>query len=169
MHLETIAVYWESKVKIYSITLVTDLSMLRLTYPIETTEKVGKSLTVLEDSVQRFELVTQDNVDAARSQVNLFIRRSKQKAVKEESVKLRNELQAKVILDSHVELVYLHGPHFQDRFGIVEIVFSALKSGKIEILAAGCAGTTIYIALPHGQGEPANQVLRNTFIIPTTG
>ena len=44
MHLETIAVYWESKVKIYSITLVTDLSMLRVTYPIETTEK-GRKIT----------------------------------------------------------------------------------------------------------------------------
>lgn len=166
--METIAVYWESKVKIYSITLVTDLSMLRLTYPIETTEKVGKALAVLEDSALRFELVTQDNVDATRSQVNLFIRRSKPKALKEESVKLRNELQAKVTLDSPVELVYLHGPHFQDRFGIVEIVFSALKSGNIEIIAAGCAGTTIYIALPHKQGESASQILQKTFIIPTT-
>ena len=167
MHLETIAVYWESKVKVYSITLVTDLSMAQLTFPIENTEKVGKYLAGLEDSVQRFELVTQDSVDAARSQVNLFIRQSKQKAVKEVSGKLRNELQVKVTLDSPVELIYLHGPHFQDRFGIVEIVFSALKSGSIEIIAAGCAGTTIYIALPHGQGEPASQILRNTFIIPT--
>lgn len=165
--METIAVYWESKVKVYSITHVSDLSMVQLTYPIETTEKVGKALAALEDSVQRFELVTQDNVDAGRSRVNFFIRRPRQKAVKGVSKEWKEELQVDVTLNSSVELIYLHGPHFQDRFGIVEIAFSALKAGSIEIIAAGCAGTTIYLALPKDQGVPARQILRNTFIIPT--
>ena len=167
MHLETIAVYWESKVKVYSITLVTDLSMAQLSFPIENTEKVGKYLAGLEDSVQRFELVTQDYVDSTHSQMNLFYDQTKQKKAEVTIGKWADQMQAKVILTSPLELVYLHGPHFQDRFGIVEIVFSALKSGSIEIIAAGCSGTTIYIALPHGQGEPASQILRNTFIIPT--
>ena len=167
--METIAVYWESKVKVYSITHVTDLSMVRLTFPFKTTEKVGKALATLEDSVQRFELVTQDYVNSTASQFNLFVRRSKQKIVKEAFAQWGDELQAKVTLDSPVELIYLHGPHFQDRFGIVEIAFSALKSCNIEIIAAGCAGTTIYVALPYKQGESASQILRDTFIIPTAG
>lgn len=167
--MQTIAVYWESKVKVYSITHVTDLSMVRLTFPLKATEKVGKELTDLEDSVQRFELVTQDCVNSTLSQFNLFIRRSKQEMAKGILTNLGTKLQTKITLNSPVELIYLHGPHFQDRFGIVEVAFSALKSGNIEIIAAGCAGTTIYIALPHKQGESASQILRDTFIIPTAG
>lgn len=166
--MQTIAVYWESKVKVYSITHVTDLSMVRLTFPLKATEKVGKALTDLEDSVQRFELVTQDCVNSTLSQFNLFIRRSKQEMAKGILTNLATKLQTKITLNSPVELIYLHGPHFQDRFGIVEVAFSALKSGNIEIIAAGCAGTTIYIALPHKQGESASQILRKTFIIPIT-
>lgn len=165
--METIAVYWESKVKVYSITHVSELSMVQLTYPVETTEKVGKALAALGESVPRFELVTQDNLDSGHSQLNVFIRRSEQKPVKGVSEEWRDELQVNVTLNSSVELIYLHGPHFQDRFGIVEIAFSALKAGSIAILAAGCAGTTIYLALPEKQGVPACEILRNTFIIPT--
>ena len=167
MFLETIAVYWESKVKVYTVTHVTDLSMARFIYPSNCTEELGKTLMALEDSVQRFELVTQDYIDSTHSQMNLFFAITKQKKAEVTIGKLADQMQAKVTFTSPLELVYLHGPHFQDRFGIADITFSALKGDNIEIIAAGCAGTTIYIAVPHKQAHPATRILRETFIIPT--
>jgi len=167
MFLETIAVYWESKVKVYTVTHVTDLSMACLIYPSNGTEELGKTLMALEDSVQRFELVTQAYLDSTHSQMNLFYDQTKQKKVAVTIGSWADRMQATITLTSPLELVYLHGPHFQDRFGIADITFSALKGGNIEIIAAGCAGTTIYIAVPHKQARPATRILRETFIIPT--
>ncbi len=166
--METIAVYWESKIKVYSITHVTDLSMARFVFPFNATEELCKTLMALEDTVQRFELVTQDYIDSSLSQMNLFYNQSKQKEAETTIKRWGYELQEKVIFIPSLELVYLHGPHFQDRFGIVDTAFSALENGDIEIIAAGCAGTTIYVVIPSKQALPATQILRETFIIPTT-
>lgn len=166
--METIAVYWESRVKIYSITEVTNLSMTRVQFTPPALEKLGRILTTLEESVQRFELVTQDYIDLAHSQLNLFYDRSKQEAADAALGKGADEIKAKITTASPVELIYLHGPHFQDRFGIADIVFSALKNDDIQVITTGCAGTTIYIALPHNQANQAAKILRETFIIPTT-
>lgn len=166
--METIAVYWESKVKVYSISQVTDLSMARLVFPSRATVGLGKTLTALGDAVGRFELVTQDYIDSALSQMNLFYDRSKQGELETTIDKWSKEAQTTVTFVSALELIYLHGPHFQDRFGIIDIVFSALKKTDITIIAAGCAGTTIYIAVADKQALPAARILRETFIIPTT-
>jgi len=166
--LETIAVYWESKVKVYSITHVTDLSMSRIIFPFKAAEQLGKMLLTLEDPVQRFELVTQDYIDAAFSQLTLFYDRSRQQAAGTIMKKWGEEIQTRVTQESPLELVYLHGPHFQDRFGIIDIAFTALKNSNIEIITTGCAGNTIYIVLPDKRAHFANQVLRETFVIPTS-
>ena len=166
--METIAVYWESKVKVYSIIQVTELTLVRLIFPLMLTEKLGEALVPLEHTVRRFELVTQDYIDSSHSQFNLFFQQSMLKTAEGIFDKWENLMQVKPALISPVELIYLHGPHFQDRFGIVETVFSALKGGGIEVIASGCAGTTIYVATPHRQAKPASQILRETFIIPST-
>ncbi|MCK5515683.1 MAG: hypothetical protein KAI39_02325 [Desulfobulbaceae bacterium] len=166
--METIAVYWESKVKVYSITHVTDLSLINLAFPIKATEELGKALMDLEDSVQRFELVTQDYVNSTLCQMNLFYDQSKQENAEKRMRKWAEKMQATVTSVSHLELIYLHGPHFQERFGIVDIVFSAFKDDNIKIITAGCAGTTIYLAVPDKTAVPATRILRQKFIIPAT-
>jgi len=168
MLLETIAVYWESKVKVYGISHVSNLSMVRLVFPVTATEELGKALIPLEDTVQRFELVTQDYIDSTLSQMTLFYNRAKEGKVATALRKWGDEMQATIALTSPLELIYLHGPHFQERFGIVDIAFSALKDANIKIITAGCAGTTVYIAMPEKQGLPATRILQETFIIPTT-
>ncbi len=166
--METIAVYWESKVKVYGITHVTGLSMVRLLFPVSNTEQLGEALMPLEDSVQRFELVTQDYIDPTVTQLTLFYDQEKNEKAETSLRKRVNKMQATITSASSLELVYLHGPHFQERFGIVDIVFSALKNGDIKIIAAGCAGTTVYIAVAEKMALPATRILRETFIIPTT-
>jgi len=166
--LETIAVYWESRVKIYSITEVTNLSMTSILFPPLALEKLGRIVTTLEEPVHRFELVTQDYIDPAHSQLNLFYDRSKQGAADAALGKEADKIKVTVTTTSPVELIYLHGPHFQDRFGIADTVFSALKGDNIQVITTGCAGTTIYIALPRNQADQAAKILRETFIIPTT-
>ena len=164
--METIAVYWESKVKVYSITHITGLSLSSLIFPIKTTEKIGNALIDLEHSIQRFELVTQDYIDSTLSQINLFYDRSKEEITEKVMSAWCEKMQATITSTSPLELIYLHGPHFQERFGIADIVFSALRNDNINIITAGCAGTTIYIAVPNKSAVPATRILRETFILP---
>ena len=58
-----------------------------------------------------------------------------------------------------VELIYLHGPHFQDRYGIAEAALSPLQKADIPILAAGCSGTSVYIVVPENRRRWPQPVL----------
>ncbi len=64
-----------------------------------------------------------------------------------------------------VELIYLHGPHFQDRYGIAEAALRPLFDAGIPILSAGCAGTSVYIVVSKDLAHKAVVCLAETFVI----
>ncbi|MBW1635413.1 MAG: hypothetical protein JRJ68_03965 [Deltaproteobacteria bacterium] len=167
--METIAVYWESRVKVYSITELTGLTLARFTFPISDSERWGDRLIQLESVISRFELVIQDRIDSESLQISLLFHCSLQGNIEEMAEQWNSEPSTSVAFSSSLDLVFLHGPHFQDRYGIADIAFSALQEGKIDIIAAGCAGTTIYIVLPDKMGHAAKQILTDTFFIPAGG
>ena len=164
--METIAVYWESRVKIYSITELTGLTLAHLTFPSAISAQWGNRLIELEAVIPRFELVIQDYIDTALSRVSLLFTRSVQEEVEKMAEKWMNEPFTSLEFSAPLEMVFLHGPHFQDRYGIVDIAFSALQQKNIDIIAAGCAGTTVYIVLPDQMSHVAKSVLTDTFFIP---
>ncbi|MBN2034323.1 MAG: hypothetical protein JW836_13705 [Deltaproteobacteria bacterium] len=65
-----------------------------------------------------------------------------------------------------VELVFFHGPHFGDRYGIAEAAFRALTDNGIKAFASACSGSCIYLVLAEGESEGAVQFLSGTFEIP---
>jgi len=164
--LETIAVYWESRVKVYSITELAGLTLAQFTFPNIDGEQWGRRLIELESVIPRFELVIQDSIDSTLSQISLLFTGAIRHTVEEFSEKWMNEPSTSLEFSAPLEMVFLHGPHFQDRYGIVDIAFSALHQKNIDIIAAGCAGTTVYIVLPDLMGHVAKSVLTDTFIIP---
>jgi aspartokinase len=164
--LETIAVYWESRVKVYSITELTGLTLAQFTFPNTSSEQWGRRLIALESVIPRFELVIQDSIDTALSQFSLLFTGAGRDTVEAISEIWINEPFTTLEFSAPLEMVFLHGPHFQDRYGIVDIAFSALQQKNIDIIAAGCAGTTVYIVLPDQMGHAAKSVLTDTFFIP---
>lgn len=67
---------------------------------------------------------------------------------------------------SPVELLYFHGPHFQDRFGVADAMFGELQKHQVKILAAGCTGTSIYLVLKDKMAKPTAKILTNIFQVP---
>jgi len=167
--LETIAVYWESRIKVYGITGKPGLAMGVLQFPANRTAHWGERIMELEGALQRFELVTCHGADQERMELFLFIEDTgRDIMVKLMNQWLESETAAQFSMKGPVDMVFLHGPHFQDRFGIAETAFSALAKESIPIVLSGCAGTSMYLVHPEGQGAAAMRILTDTFLIPTS-
>lgn len=167
--METIAVYWEARIKVYGITLQPGLALGALVIAAEQAGYWSERLMELERPLQRFELAIAQGVIDNRLEIYLLFDHSRREILQPlMDVWLSRDKTAEFRMEGRVDMVFLHGPHFQDRFGIAETAFSALAKNDIRILLSGCAGTSMYLIFAEGGGEAAKQVLADTFLIPTT-
>lgn len=64
------------------------------------------------------------------------------------------------------ELLTLHGPHFQDRYGVAHAAVSALHNHGVPVQAVGCTGSSICLVVPAQTGDVAARALTDVFIVP---
>jgi aspartokinase len=64
---------------------------------------------------------------------------------------------------SQVAALYIHGPHFGDRYGIANTLVRALESGGAPILAMGCTVSSISVIIREEDLTAAVQTLEATF------
>ena len=167
--METIAVYKEERVKVYGITEKTDLALVILGFPVNKTELWGQRIIDFNKPIKRFELVTYHSSDKNIIELHLLFDRKNSSTLNgmlKEWVKVEQDTE--FTIKQPVDVLYLFGPHFQDRFGIVDIAFNALLQSNIDILVSGCAGTSMYFVTSPNQGHRGLNILQNTFLIPTT-
>ena len=165
--LETAAVYWESKVRIYGFREKTGLSLFTLIFPIEHTEYWGTHIQAMAEENGSFDLVFSQEINENFLQFCVvfdeksgsFHRQRIENAAK-------NDDRTILTLDFPVEMISFHGPHFQDRYGIASAAFDALEKAHFNVLASGCTGTSINIILPEKSARPAVDHLTETFLIP---
>jgi aspartokinase len=166
--LETIAVYKEERIKVYGITKKPDLILVILSFPANQIERWGQRIDDLAHHTGRFELVTYHAADKSMTGLHLLV---DQKTIDPliEMLKKWTKITAgsEFKLKQPVDILYLHGPHFQDRFGIADTAFNALLQNNIEILVFDCAGTSMYVVTPAIQGQITLEILTETFLIPT--
>ena len=62
-----------------------------------------------------------------------------------------------------VAALYIHGPHFGDRYGIANILVRALERGSISLLALGCAVSSLSVVIREEDLAAAVQTLEATF------
>jgi len=167
--LETIAIYWEEKVQVYGITQKAGLCLLKLSFLQEHAEKWGYRISEMQESTVKFDFVSQQTTDTNMLEFLFTYEKDKHHTLYQQLDEWLNEdNSAQVQEETNIDIVFLHGPHFQDRFGIAEGAFTALTAEGEIVLASGCAGTSMYVIIPGGQGEKAKQILTDTFHIPTS-
>jgi aspartokinase len=161
--LETIAVYREERVKVYGISEKPGLCLGVLHFP---SDRLVECESWIKD-LDKFELVTFHSAKQDKAVLHFLVDQSR-KSNLENRVKtlLDGDTKAQFSVQSPVDLIYLHGPHFQDRDGIAEVAFTALKKHDLEILVVGCSGTSMYIVTPENLGHTATRILTETFLIP---
>jgi hypothetical protein len=62
--------------------------------------------------------------------------------------------------------VFLHGPHFGDRYGVVYTFLQALARARVSLLALSCTVSSISAVLRQQELEAAMQILEETFEAP---
>lgn len=167
--METIAIYWEKQVKVYGIMLKSDLSLVHIQLGYKTSFPWHNVLTQLESSPVTFELVTA-LPDGSNGQTLSIIFDEIQLASFLAELKNRQELKQTIfaVTQEKVELIYLHGPHFQERFGILARALAPLCKEEMSPVVTGCAGNSMYIVVPDGQGIKSTAILQSTFQTPST-
>ena len=165
--METIAVYWEPQIRIYGVSTVTGLSLYTVVFPAERMAHWGTVIASLGQAGVTFQLVNLQPLAAGEMQLSLLFTPDGRER------EIRRQFEAGTAESGHgtwrqtspVELVYLHGPHFQDRYGIAEAAIAPVPAATIPLLASGCSGTSIHLVVPEHCAGKVVDCLGGTFVI----
>ena len=164
---ETIAVYWEPKVKTYGFQIETGLCLVEIGLGSQQWVAGGDRLRKLDVSGVSFLLVIIQPAEDGGGRVYLLVEdRHQAKLLQNAKGFLTEESEDLPVVISPVEMIHFQGPHFGDRFGIADAAFRALKSGDVQVLAAACTGASITIVMPEGKSAKARTILEEVFEIP---
>ncbi len=167
--METVAVYQEERVKVYGISRKVDLALAIISFPIHRAHLWGRRIMDFDLSIKRFELVTYHASDKNHTELHLVFDYDNSSKLGNTLGELtKEEQETDFTFKQPVEILYLFGPHFQDRFGIADIAVHALTRNKTDILVSGCSGTSMYFVTPEHQSRDGLRTLTDTFLIPTT-
>ncbi|MDA8141201.1 MAG: hypothetical protein M0036_21360 [Desulfobacteraceae bacterium] len=165
--METIAVYWESIVRTYGFNLLEGLTLCQIHRPLNAAGQWGGLLQLPEGQDALFRLVWSQFDptghikfillcdDTQWSNVQPFLRRDQ-----------RLDDAGQALVHMPVDAIYFQGPHFGDRYGIMDYTFKALARAQAPLLAVVCSVATIYLVFPAGWGAKAKQLLTESCEIP---
>ncbi len=133
--METIAVYWENKAKTYGFEIERDLSLFQVSTEPHELAVLG-SVLFNDTSGIRFRWVLVQ--PSSRQRLNIYLLLN-QKWTPSILVLMEHIREKGIDLDlqttSPVEMVYFHGPHFGDRYGIDDAALGlSCGSAKIALI-----------------------------------
>jgi aspartokinase len=158
--METIAVYWEQPIKTYGFQEVTDLVLVEFSYPLKEITSLGKTLS--QDALQKVKaefIIVQECGETIS--ITLCLSEEEYKDFWVSVADAPGSTPCEYIYP--VGIIYFHGPHFGDRYGIAEATFSTLSEADIEIVASGCSASSVFVVLAQDDLARAENVLNHTF------
>ncbi|MEE4241010.1 MAG: hypothetical protein V2I36_06060 [Desulfopila sp.] len=162
---ETIAVYWEPKVRIYGMDIQRELTLFRLACHEILFQSSGWEELCRTQS--KFRLLNsrigpQDEIYCG------FVvdKNTKERFLEELSRLSQTEQLAQPVALNNVEMISFYGPHFQDRYGIADLVFSTLRENGFSLLISGCTGTSVHLVVPGNQADSVAEFLKNIIAVP---
>lgn len=162
---ETVAVYWEPKIRIYGMDIQYDLSHLALKCP-ATALSSGRWQRIGENN-EKFRLILAQHDDKGTICCDLFVDTCWREGLLADLHDFAaTEPASHLVYGDNVDMVAFHGPHFQDRFGIAERVLAALQKSGIELIASGCTGTSVNIVVAAGNGDLVINCLKQICVVP---
>lgn len=163
---ETAASYWEPVIRIYGTSIQTELVMVTLGFPEEKLLSVAGQFENIDEGLGRFELILMQRLANQAMQVSLLYGVDMEPLYSASFADIADNNALSLVVRSPVELIYFHGPHFQDRYGVADATLSTLKKQQVELLAAGCTGTSVYLVVPEGNARNAAEFLEKEFLVP---
>ena len=167
--METVAVYCESKLRTYGFKVVSDLSLLSWVVGSDQLTTCGIMFQELGEKGFRFRMVAAHESGNDKIKIDLLLDRQMEEAVMDHFPMMLGqepENDETVRSVSPVELIFFHGPHYGDRYGIADLVFSALERESVSVILAACSGSSIYLVLPYQEARHAITILSELVEIP---
>jgi hypothetical protein len=158
--METIAIYWEPLVKTYGIDVESGVCLLTAALAADELAAFGGDLLSAFQPPGKVMMVSATPADADRILVHCV---TSKRPSEKERMSVRPPMDA---IDG-VDLVYFHGPHYGDRYGIAAAALRALSEHNVPALSFACSGASVYIVVAGGTADSACQALSTAFIVPT--
>ena len=164
--METIAVYWENRAKTYGLQVERELSLFQVSTDPSELAKLG-SMLFNDTSNIRFSWVLAQTSSSRLLKIFLLLNQAWAPAMQALIGRSREKgIRLDIQIASPVELVYFHGPHFGDRYGIADTALGTLRRKGLPILASGCTGASVYIVAPEKSSAEIKQILSDVFDTP---
>jgi len=158
--METVAVYWESKIKTYGFQRIPGLALIELSCPSSAIEDLGAILTSHDMQGLNVPFIAAQESDQGLSFVFCLPEKERMNF---HACSEQTNMPASHRYRHPVGIISFYGPHFGDRYGVAEAAFSAMSKEGIEIIASGCASSSVYLVLAQDDLDKAEQVLAKTF------
>jgi len=162
---ETVARYWEPVIRIYGSNLKTGLAECVISFSPETLSRVMGNLS--NSGVQRFEMMALTRSQSGRCHVQVILDPGRDQGA---LASMRNcfadEQDAELSVRHGMEMLFFHGPHFQDRYGVIHTAVRALARASIDFRCTSCSGTGVHLIADEGVGNRMLEVLGEVFVVP---
>ncbi len=164
--METIAVYWENRIKTYGLQIERELSLFQISVAPQSLAGFGSALFKETGEIHFSWVLIQPSSTHALKIYILLTQKWEQpmQALLEDYRGNDSSLDLRVV--SPVEMVFFHGPHFGDRYGIADTALDTLRAKDLPILIAGCTGASVYIIVPEHCSAETRDILSDVFDTP---
>ena len=158
--METIAVYWEPRIKTYGFQRITDLALIELSCPLSKIKSLGEILSQDDLKIVRLKFII-SQVSNHEISFIFCLPLKESKYFHTALEKNSNQTLHKYI--HPVSIIFFHGPHFGDRYGIANATFSSLSKAGMKIIASGCSSASVFLVLAQHDIDKAEEILSETF------
>lgn len=166
--METIAVYWEDKVRTYGFQVQENLGVWQLDIGTSCLGDWGRQLARFEDAELTYRWLLAQPGDTGRTAVWVICEEaSAGRVARFIEAQRRTDADFSAELHTPVDVVFFQGPHYGDRYGIADFTFKALQTHHIPLLAMICCVNSVNLVLPAQWGVKAKALLAEEFVIPT--
>lgn len=165
--METIAVYWEETIRTYGIQVEKNLCLVQADILAPKVDVLGQLLAELGEEGTKPRLILAHQFEAERLRISMvFQEKFKKQLVQFTTRPAVVDVTSSFVIDCPVEMLYFHGPHFGDRYGIADMAATALKKKNIRYMVMGCSAASVHLVFPENVGDRAKKALGSVFNTP---
>ncbi len=159
-----------NKIKVYNICHRSGICCVRLSASIPVEEMADRLFRALGEKRVQVQLLVQCTKRTKAHHFALCIDQKDVSACREILANLKDVVEPRgVEVISDAGLVWIYGPHFDERPAVAGTMFSALASRGIEILAISVSVNSAFCLVPAKKLEAAAAALSEVFVIPKGG
>lgn len=165
--METIAVYWEENIRTYGLQVEKNLCLVQADILPSKLEVLGQLAAELGKGGIKTRLILAHHFEPERLRISMvFPEKSKKHLLERLARPSAQNVSMSFTIDAPVEVLYFHGPHFGDRYGIADMAVTALQKESIRYMMMGCSAASVHFVFPKDIGDRAQKALEPVFNTP---